>query len=62
MFVPKKVYIFTTVIKTNLMGMASGCKIKKKRSVNSITKIIAGYFKNQPVVKAWLFGSFARGE
>ena len=44
------------------MGMASGCKIKKKRSVNSITKIIAGYFKNQPVVKAWLFGSFARGE
>ena len=44
------------------MGMTSGCKIKKKRSVNSITKIIAGYFKNQPVVKAWLFGSFARGE
>ena len=44
------------------MGMASGCKIKKKRSVNSITKIIAGYFKNQPVVKAWLFGSLARGE
>jgi predicted nucleotidyltransferase len=44
------------------MGMASGCKIKKKRSVYSITNIIAGYFKNQPVVKAWLFGSFARGE
>lgn len=23
---------------------------------------IAEYFKKQPVVKAWLFGSFARGE
>ena len=23
---------------------------------------IADYFKNQPVVRAWLFGSFARGE
>ena len=23
---------------------------------------IADYFKTQPVVKAWLFGSFARGE
>ena len=27
-----------------------------------MTKIIAEYFKTQPVVKAWLFGSFARGE
>ena len=27
-----------------------------------MTKIIADYFKTQPVVKAWLFGSFARGE
>ena len=23
---------------------------------------IADYFKTQPVLKAWLFGSFARGE
>jgi len=23
---------------------------------------LADYFKNQPVLKAWLFGSFARGE
>ena len=27
-----------------------------------MTKIIADYFKTQPVLKAWLFGSFARGE
>ena len=25
-------------------------------------KAIADYFKTQPVVKAWIFGSFARGE
>ena len=27
-----------------------------------MTKVIAEYFKTQPVVKAWLFGSYARGE
>ena len=28
----------------------------------AMTKIIADYFKTQPVLKAWLFGSYARGE
>jgi hypothetical protein len=28
----------------------------------NIQQILAKYFKNQPVLKAWLFGSFARGE
>ena len=27
-----------------------------------MTKQIADYFKTQPVLKAWIFGSFARGE
>ena len=27
-----------------------------------MTKLIADYFETQPVLKAWLFGSFARGE
>ena len=27
-----------------------------------MTQQIAEYFKTQPVVKAWLFGSYARGE
>ena len=27
-----------------------------------VKQIIAGYFKNQPIEKAWLFGSFSRGE
>ena len=31
-------------------------------STDAMTKIIADYFKTQPVAKAWLFGSFARGE
>ena len=28
----------------------------------AMSKKIAEYFKSQPVIKAWLFGSFARGE
>ena len=31
-------------------------------STQAMTRKIAEYFKTQPVVKAWLFGSFARGE
>lgn len=27
-----------------------------------MTQTIADYFKNQPVTKAWLFGSYSRGE
>ena len=28
----------------------------------TMTKLIADYFKTQPVLKAWLFGSFSRGD
>ena len=31
-------------------------------SQQAMTQLIAEYFKTQPVLKAWLFGSFARGE
>ncbi len=31
-------------------------------STQAMTHKIASYFKTQPVLKAWLFGSFARGE
>lgn len=31
-------------------------------STQMMTQQIADYFKTQPVLKAWLFGSFARGE
>ncbi|MCR5454902.1 MAG: nucleotidyltransferase family protein [Bacteroidales bacterium] len=42
--------------------MPTVCKNRKKRSATSISKLIAEYFKTQPVLKVWLFGSFARGE
>lgn len=28
----------------------------------TMIQLIANYFKTQPVVRAWLFGSYARGE
>ena len=31
-------------------------------STQSMIQTIAKYFETQPVLKAWLFGSFARGE
>lgn len=31
-------------------------------STQMIQERIANYFKNQPVVKAWMFGSYSRGE
>ena len=31
-------------------------------STQAMQQTIAEYFKTQPVLKAWLFGSFARGE
>ena len=31
-------------------------------STQNMIQIIANYFKTQPVLKAWLFGSYARGE
>ena len=31
-------------------------------STEQMSNVIANYFKTQPVLKAWLFGSFARGE
>ena len=32
------------------------------KNTQQMIQIIANYFKTQPVLKAWLFGSFARGE
>lgn len=31
-------------------------------SVQQLQQTITEYFSNQPVLKAWLFGSYARGE
>ena len=29
---------------------------------DDIRKVVAGYFKDKPVKKVWLFGSYARGD
>ena len=29
---------------------------------NNLIPIIQGYFATQPIIKAWLFGSYSRGE
>ncbi len=34
----------------------------RELGLEEINHILADYFKTQPVVKAWIFGSFARGE
>lgn len=31
-------------------------------TMKMIKETVADYFENQPVLKAWLFGSFSRGE
>ena len=41
---------------------AVGNILLRVMSTPQITQTIAEYFKTQPVLKAWLFGSFARGE
>ena len=37
-------------------------QIIKRMTTQEMTQLIADYFKTQPVLKAWLFGSFSRGE
>lgn len=36
--------------------------IKRKTDMDKIIETLRLYFKEQPVLKAWLFGSFAKGE
>ena len=42
--------------------LCSGFLNKTLMSTQTMNQTIADYFKTQPVLKAWLFGSFARGE
>lgn len=35
---------------------------KEAMSTLTMTKMMAEYFKTKPVLKAWLFGSYSRGE
>ncbi len=42
--------------------MQQKSKMAQVMNTQVIQQTIADYFKTQPVLKAWLFGSFARGE
>lgn len=46
----------------NIIFAAENIKNKECMSTEAMTQKIADYLKTQPVKKAWLFGSFARGE
>ena len=37
-------------------------KIFESMNTEKMKKLIAEYFKTQPVLKAWIFGSYSRGE
>ena len=45
-----------------MFNFASGNPNDTIMSTQAMQKTIAEYFKTQPVLKAWLFGSYARGE
>ena len=43
-------------------SMALRNSISREQKVSSMVDDIRRYFANQPVTKAWLFGSYSRGE
>ena len=69
---PLKTFAFTLKRKINgriiwnfhrkLLYLHREYQIEADMSTEAMTKKIAEYFKTQPVLKAWLFGSFSRGE
>ena len=61
----QKIYYFYRVaiaVWKNVITFAQGYLVFWHMSTQDIKTTIAEYFKTQPVLKAWLFGSFARGE
>ena len=44
------------------MYICSIIQVETLMSTQMMSQRIAEYFKTQPVVKAWLFGSYSRGE
>lgn len=42
--------------------MKSNIRNTATQSIQTITPQLQGYFAQQPIDKAWVFGSFARGE
>ena len=49
-------------LSNNLRIFAAEIIIYKRMNAEKMMKLIAEYFKTQPVLKAWIFGSYSRGE
>ena len=49
-------------LSNNLRIFAAESKMYRRMNAEKMMKLIAEYFKTQPVLKAWIFGSYSRGE
>ena len=56
------IFLTNNTINQNLFVFLQQIHQRKTMSTETMQQTIADYFKTQPVLKAWLFGSFARGE
>ena len=49
-------------LSNNLRIFAAELIMYRRMNAEKMIKLIAEYFKTQPVLKAWIFGSYSRGE
>ena len=52
----------TTCYRNLFVSLPAETIIRQAMSTETMTQKIAEYFKTQPVLKAWIFGSYSRGE
>ena len=50
------------MFRKNFVSLSSEYKTIQLMNTQTMNEAIANYFKTQPIQRAWLFGSFARGE
>jgi hypothetical protein len=58
----KRIFNATRIAVPRLIKGSLLANNESTMSEQVLTNIIAEYFKTQPILRAWLFGSFARGE
>ena len=49
-------------LSNNLRIFAAEIIMYRRMNAEKMMKLIAEYFKTQPVLKAWIFGSYSRGD
>ena len=50
------------MFRKNFVSLSPEYKTIQLMNTQTMNEAIANYFKTQPIQRAWLFGSFARGE